>query len=267
MGRAAHGSVPPSAGPLPPPLAPCLCCPAAAAAAHRPPHLPSTRPEQAVPAAHLCATGVPLPGGIRHRDRRAAGHHGSQPGPPAGEPSLACACSLKLLPGSLFAGQLATRLPLLLLLLRGCSSLAHACLATQALLPPPFPTNAKLQLYASNVAVREDARCVRVPAFRLERLLGAAGRCRICWSQSAACRNGFEAILAQGTCRRQGIATALLAASELLAARWGYDSVWLHVEAANEAGVALYRGRGYSVVRRDPEWVPGSAFLMTKVGG
>ena len=26
----------------------------------------------------------------------------------------------------------------------------------------------------------------------------------------------------------------------------------------------MYRRRGYSTVRRDPEWVPGSAYLMTK---
>ncbi|GAB4814389.1 hypothetical protein N2152v2_001435 [Parachlorella kessleri] len=65
-------------------------------------------------------------------------------------------------------------------------------------------------------------------------------------------------------CRRLGVATALLRLSERLAAWWGHDSIWLHVEADNTAGVELYRGAGYQIVKQDPSWVPGSAYLMTK---
>ena len=48
--------------------------------------------------------------------------------------------------------------------------------------------------------------------------------------------------------RRQGTAAALLVQCERLAARWGFDSVWLHVEAGNAAAVGLYVGAGYREV-------------------
>ncbi|PNH11056.1 hypothetical protein TSOC_002153 [Tetrabaena socialis] len=49
--------------------------------------------------------------------------------------------------------------------------------------------------------------------------------------------------------RRRGVASALLAAAERVARRWGGSSLWLHADAANEAAVQLYSDRGYRIAR------------------
>jgi len=47
--------------------------------------------------------------------------------------------------------------------------------------------------------------------------------------------------------RRRGLASALLARCERLAALWRYESLWLHVDQHNEAAAALYARHGYQV--------------------
>jgi len=50
------------------------------------------------------------------------------------------------------------------------------------------------------------------------------------------------------SCRRRGVAQALMAAAEHLAgAGWGYDSVFLHVQADNPAALSLY-GKTYDAL-------------------
>lgn len=54
--------------------------------------------------------------------------------------------------------------------------------------------------------------------------------------------------------RREGIASRLLAASVDRYRDAGFDRVKLEVRASNDAAIALYRGRGYRVIRRLPEY-------------
>ncbi|GLC52456.1 hypothetical protein PLESTB_000631100 [Pleodorina starrii] len=49
--------------------------------------------------------------------------------------------------------------------------------------------------------------------------------------------------------RRRGVGSALLAAAERLAGRWGASSLWLHVDSSNDAAVQMYSDRGYGIAR------------------
>lgn len=52
------------------------------------------------------------------------------------------------------------------------------------------------------------------------------------------------------------------------ASRWGYDSLWLHVDAPNDAGVALYKRAGYGTVYRTLRLAPlGVACLPDPLAG
>eukprot|EP00899_Mesostigma_viride_P023190 jgi/Mesvir1/4055/Mv22183-RA.1 len=55
--------------------------------------------------------------------------------------------------------------------------------------------------------------------------------------------------------RRRGVATALLAGAESMAAGvWGFNYAVLHVYEKNAAAVQLYARNGFTVVDRDPLW-------------
>lgn len=54
--------------------------------------------------------------------------------------------------------------------------------------------------------------------------------------------------------RRRGYAKRLVQACEDTARAWGFDSVFLHVDADYLPAVLLYESLGYSIVREDPEW-------------
>ncbi|EFJ48057.1 hypothetical protein VOLCADRAFT_91243 [Volvox carteri f. nagariensis] len=58
-----------------------------------------------------------------------------------------------------------------------------------------------------------------------------------------------DALAVRESHRRQGAGSALLAAAERLAKRWGGNSLWLHVDSSNDAAVQLYSDRGYGIVR------------------
>jgi ribosomal protein S18 acetylase RimI-like enzyme len=68
--------------------------------------------------------------------------------------------------------------------------------------------------------------------------------------------------------RRQGVAGALMEASEKVSTQWGYDCACLHVFQRNAAAVALYRRCGYQIVDdRCSPWdaiVGKQRFLMVK---
>ena len=57
--------------------------------------------------------------------------------------------------------------------------------------------------------------------------------------------------------RRQGVATALLAAGEARALERGEDVIWLHVEPSNVPAIALYERGGFE---RQPDTGPAQGF-------
>ena len=57
--------------------------------------------------------------------------------------------------------------------------------------------------------------------------------------------------------RRRGIARALLEAASASALRRDESSLWLHVEPANDAAIALYESGGY---RKQPDGAPYTGF-------
>ncbi|GIL83542.1 hypothetical protein Vretimale_10312 [Volvox reticuliferus] len=62
--------------------------------------------------------------------------------------------------------------------------------------------------------------------------------------------------------RRQGVGSRLLAAVEQLVMRWGGKSLWLHVDACNDAAVQMYSDRDYGIVRiQRPRLVVPSSLL------
>lgn len=64
--------------------------------------------------------------------------------------------------------------------------------------------------------------------------------------------------------RRRGVASALLARCEAVAARWRYDSIWLHMDEANDAAAALYECGGYEQRHRSPYLVAKRQRLLRK---
>lgn len=64
--------------------------------------------------------------------------------------------------------------------------------------------------------------------------------------------------------RRRGVASALLARCEQVAARWGFPDTWLHVDEGNEAAENLYTRLGYEEVGRDPWWKKPPRRLLRK---
>ena len=61
-------------------------------------------------------------------------------------------------------------------------------------------------------------------------------------------------------CRRQGVATSMLAAVEQLAASWGMEVVALHVHKTNVAAFSAYERAGFVIGHTDPGWmhmIPG----------
>lgn len=70
-------------------------------------------------------------------------------------------------------------------------------------------------------------------------------------------------------CRRSGAASALLAAAERAAGRWGQTWVLLHVHAANAGARALYARAGYAPLgpAERPGIVGAPRVLMGKQSG
>jgi ribosomal protein S18 acetylase RimI-like enzyme len=66
--------------------------------------------------------------------------------------------------------------------------------------------------------------------------------------------------------RRTGIATALLSATERLAAAWGESEVYLHVDEVNATARQLYAAAGFTLRDEDPFWVlpPKRKLLLAK---
>jgi hypothetical protein len=62
--------------------------------------------------------------------------------------------------------------------------------------------------------------------------------------------------------QRRGVGGALLAACERLGRLWGRPSLWLHVDSANRAALALYRARGYQVCAS--RGLGGRRYLMAR---
>jgi predicted N-acetyltransferase YhbS len=56
--------------------------------------------------------------------------------------------------------------------------------------------------------------------------------------------------------RRRGVAEALMAAAESLAASWGCRTHALHCNPDNAAAVGLYRKLGYRATVQEPAWMP-----------
>ena len=56
--------------------------------------------------------------------------------------------------------------------------------------------------------------------------------------------------------RRRGVASALVAACERVAAAWRKPSLWLHCDRRNTAAAALYAALGFEEVRREPALPP-----------
>ena len=72
-------------------------------------------------------------------------------------------------------------------------------------------------------------------------------------------------IAVRGEHRRQGAAKALLLRAEDLAARWGYRSLWLHVDEGNVPAEELYRTLAYQKRTKDALWGLGQKrWLMAK---
>ncbi|GLI71350.1 hypothetical protein VaNZ11_016518 [Volvox africanus] len=67
--------------------------------------------------------------------------------------------------------------------------------------------------------------------------------------------------------RRQGVGSRLLAEAERLVMRWGGNSLWLHVDASNDAAVQMYSDRGYGIARiLRPRLAPGSLLGGPTIG-
>jgi len=66
--------------------------------------------------------------------------------------------------------------------------------------------------------------------------------------------------------RRRGLGKALMLSLEERFRRLGLGEVVLEVAVSNTAAISLYRGLGYSIVRRIPGYYPDGedAFLMSK---
>lgn len=61
--------------------------------------------------------------------------------------------------------------------------------------------------------------------------------------------------------RRRGVASRLLAAADRLAARWGSDTLWLHVGTDNASAAALYSRAGYEPASSSPFMYPGQQLM------
>eukprot|EP00633_Aureoumbra_lagunensis_P001859 CAMPEP_0197295886 /NCGR_PEP_ID=MMETSP0890-20130614/36815_1 /TAXON_ID=44058 ORGANISM="Aureoumbra lagunensis, Strain CCMP1510" /NCGR_SAMPLE_ID=MMETSP0890 /ASSEMBLY_ACC=CAM_ASM_000533 /LENGTH=320 /DNA_ID=CAMNT_0042772117 /DNA_START=151 /DNA_END=1113 /DNA_ORIENTATION=+ len=74
----------------------------------------------------------------------------------------------------------------------------------------------------------------------------------------------ISCLCVSSACRRRGIAAALLSVAEHFAgpAVWGYDSVFLHVQASNHAALELYKNAGYTYIplRQDEDEVFNNDF-------
>lgn len=64
--------------------------------------------------------------------------------------------------------------------------------------------------------------------------------------------------------RRKGVATALMAAAEELAAKSGGGTVYLEVNETNAAAIALYRKRGYEICGKRPRYYGEDAAINMK---
>lgn len=64
--------------------------------------------------------------------------------------------------------------------------------------------------------------------------------------------------------RRKGVATALMAAVEELAAKSGGGTVYLEVNETNAAAIALYRKRGYEICGKRPRYYGEDAAINMK---
>ncbi|CAM9700174.1 unnamed protein product [Chrysoparadoxa australica] len=61
-------------------------------------------------------------------------------------------------------------------------------------------------------------------------------------------------VLVDSSARRSGVARELVKACEDQARRWGYKSVYLHVEQDYLPAARLYYSLGYEAIKRDPWW-------------
>lgn len=68
------------------------------------------------------------------------------------------------------------------------------------------------------------------------------------WPSMAPTRLYLSNMAVLPSARRQGVASSLLAAGEVLARRWGQDSLWLHVSCLNDNAKQLYAKAGYTQV-------------------